>query len=131
MRHISLFIAAALCAVSAQADDEHRQMPPIARQVPWLTGADLLRKLDSPTDTGSAQDYIRGVYDATEHHDWCAIGPDGKALPRPRPVDLQANVRAALASLPAAELHRNAGDILRLMWQDKSPCPTSAECCDG
>lgn len=131
MRHISFFIAAALCTVSAHADDEHRAMPTIAKQTPWLSGAELLRKLNSPTDNASAQDYIRGVYDATEHHDWCAIGPDGKALPRPRAIDMQASVRAALALLPAAELKQNAAELLRLMWQDKSPCPTSAECCDG
>jgi hypothetical protein len=131
MRHIAFFIAAALCTVSAHADDEHRAMPPIAKPAPWTTGAELLHRLNTLSENASAQDYIRGVYDATEHHDWCAIGQDGKAMARPRPIDLQSQVRATLAALPPGELNKNAAELLRLMWQDKSPCPTSAECCDG
>jgi hypothetical protein len=117
-------------AMPAHADDEHRPLPPIPAEAPWMTGAHLLQKLGKPAEAASAEDYIRGVYDATEHRDWCLAGPDGKALPKPRPGDMQALMRASLGALPATQLKRSAAVLLTEIWQDKWPCPPDGCCHD-
>jgi hypothetical protein len=127
MRHVSLFLAAAL-AVSAHADDEHRPTPPVPKVAPWMTGADLLRKLNTPVDNASAEDYIKGIHDATERRDWCYRAPDLKPIAKPRPADMLAMVRSALTALPASQLKRNAADLVRQVWEDKWVCPTDG-CC--
>jgi hypothetical protein len=132
MRHISLFLAAALALPAHAQDDEHLATPPhVPTAAPWLTGADLLRKLSSPADTGAAVDYLQGVYDATERREWCHVGPNWQHLARPRPLELAAQIRAALAQLPTAQLKRSAGALVLEIWQDKWPCPSveGSGCC--
>jgi hypothetical protein len=95
-----------------------------------MTGAELLQKLNRPAEATAAEDYIRGVYDATEHKEWCHAGPNGKALAKPRSADVQAKVRAALSALPPAQLKRNAAELVTEAWQDQWPCPPDG-CCHG
>lgn len=128
MRALLLMLMGIALALPALADDEHRPLPPIQAEAPWMTGAQLLQKLARPAEAAAAEDYIKGVYDATEHKDWCHAGPDGKALPKQRSGDMQASVRAALGALPAAQLRRRAADLLLDIWQDKWPCPPDG-CC--
>jgi hypothetical protein len=127
MRHISIFIAAAL-ALPVHADDEHRPTPSVPKVAPWMTGADLLRKLNTPTDNASAEDYIKGIHDATERRDWCYRSPDLKPIAKQRPADMLAMVRAALSALPASQLKQNAADLVRQVWEEKWVCPTDG-CC--
>lgn len=132
MRRPTVFCLVLACALAARAqDDEHRPMPPVPAVAPWVTGADLLRKLSIPTESASAEEYVKGIFDATDRRDWCYRAPDLKPIVKPRPADLLAMVRAALAALPASQLKRNAADLVREAWESKWPCPTSAECCDG
>jgi hypothetical protein len=128
MRALILLVMA--LAMPAQADDEHRLLPPIPAAVPWMTGAQLLQKLGKPAEAASAEEYIKGVHDATDRSEWCYIGPNGKPLAKPRPADLQAQVRAVLSGLPADQLRQNAAKLLVRAWQDKWPCPPNG-CCDG
>jgi hypothetical protein len=123
-------LALLACALHANAhDDEHRPVPRIPPVAPWLTGADLLRKLNTPADNASAADYIKGVHDATERRDWCYRSPDRKPIVKPRPADMLEMMRAALAALPPAQLQRNAADLLRQVWEEKWVCPPDG-CCD-
>jgi hypothetical protein len=128
MRTLTLFAIA--LALPAQADDDHRPLPPIPAEAPWMTGAQLLQKLSKPAEATEAEVYIRGVYDATEHKEWCHAGPNGKSLPKPRAADVQSQARAAMAALPAAQLRRNAAELLTAMWQEKHPCPPDGCCHD-
>jgi hypothetical protein len=127
MRHVSCFLALAL-ASAAYADDEHLPVKPIPAAAPWLTGAQLLQRLGRPTEAAAAEDYIQGVHDATEHKDWCYAGPNGKPLPKQRPVDLQTRILAGLRALPQNQLKRNAAQLVVEIWQDKWPCPPDG-CC--
>ncbi|MGJ7914814.1 Rap1a/Tai family immunity protein [Massilia sp. LXY-6] len=130
-RSLALFLVLPLVSVApVRADDDHRPLQPIPAEAPWMTGAQLLQKLSKPAEAMAAEDYIRGVYDATEHKDWCHAGPNGKALAKPRPVDLQAKVRAALGALAPAQLKRNAAELVTEAWQDQWPCPPDG-CCHG
>lgn len=122
-------ILAITLTLPARADDEHRPVPPIQAATPWLTGFQLLQKLSRPGEATAAEEYVRGVYDATEHSEWCHVGRDGKLLPKPRSADLQAQVRAALSALPGDQLKRRAAKLLVESWQDKWPCPPNG-CCD-
>lgn len=124
----ALILAVGL-VLPAQADDEHRPVPPIPAAAPWITGAQLLQKLSRPGEAAAAEEYIRGVQDATEHSEWCYVGRDGKPLPKPRSADLQAQVRATLGALPTEQLKRRAAKLLVESWQDKWPCPPNG-CCD-
>jgi hypothetical protein len=124
----ALILLGIALSLPVHADDEHRRLPPIAAEAPWMTGAQLLQRLSRPVDAAAAEEYIKGVYDATEHKDWCHAGPDGKALTKPRPGDIQAQARAALGALPAAQLKRSAAALLTEIWQDKWPCPPDG-CC--
>jgi hypothetical protein len=126
----ALMLLAIALALPAHADDEHRPLPPIPAEAPWMTGAQLLQKLARPAEAAAAEDYIRGVYDATEHKDWCHAGPNGKALPKPRSAEMQAQARAALAELSAAQLRRSAAVLLTEIWQETWPCPPDG-CCHG
>lgn len=132
MRRALLLCMALACAVAARAQgDEHRPAPPIPAVSPWMTGADLLRKLNTPAQASEALDYIKGAHDATEHREWCYRAPDFKPVAKPRPVDLLAMMRAALTALPPDELKRSAGALLLDFWQAKWPCPSSdgTGCC--
>jgi len=119
----------AALARPAQADDEHRPIPPIPAAAPWITGAQLLQKLSRPAEAAAAEEYIRGTFDATEHSEWCYAGPNGKVLPKPRSADLQAQARAVLGALSADQLKRRAAKLLVESWQEKWPCPPNG-CCD-
>lgn len=131
MRIAVLLFVAALSAVAHAQDDEHRSPLQMPAAAPWLTGSDLLRKLNSPSETAAAIEYLKGIYDATEHKEWCHIGPNWQRLAQPRPLDLAAHVRSVLDRLPADQLKRSAGALVLEAWQDKWPCPSveGSGCC--
>jgi hypothetical protein len=131
MRHISLFIAAALPALA------------IAQPVtvaPWMTGmrllrmhagdgaavihdgtgkftrADLIDYHDSKSREAAAA-YLDGVHDATEGKSWCY-----STTTRPKPAVIKDAALDALRALPADQLQRNAADLLVQAWADKWPC---------
>lgn len=126
----ALMLLGITLALPAHADDEHQPLPPIPAEAPWMTGARLLQKLARPADAAAAEDYIMGVYDATEHRDWCHAGPDGRALPKPRSADLQAQARDGLRAMSADRLKGSAAVLLAEIWQDKWPCPPNGCCHD-
>jgi hypothetical protein len=66
MRRVSYFVALALAAHPAMADDEHRPVAPLPKVTRWMTGAQLLQKLSSPAEARDAEIYIKGAHDATE-----------------------------------------------------------------
>jgi hypothetical protein len=125
----ALLVAALALALTAQAqDDEHRELPPIPTVAPYLTGAELVRKLASPQEAHDAELYIKGAHDATERKLWCLRDRSWKAPPKMRSPDLQAFALNGLRALPPAQLKRNAADLLLELWQDKWPCPPDG-CC--
>lgn len=126
----ALILIAAALAIPAHGDDEHKPLPLIPMEAPWMTGAQLLQKLAKPAEATAAEDYIRGVYDATEHRDWCHAAADGKALPKPRPAEMQAQIRSALGEMSAEQLKRNAAALLIEFWQDRWACPPDRCCHD-
>lgn len=129
MRRAAFLLALALALAAHAQDDEHnRPVPELPKVAPWMTGAELLRKLSSPTEAHEAELYIKGAHDASERREWCFADRTGKAPARPRPPDLQAFVRNGLRAMPAAALKRNAADLLIEMWQEKWPCPPDG-CC--
>lgn len=122
------FLLALVFALTARAqDDEHRPVPALPKVAPWMTGAELLRKLSSPAEAHDAEMYVQGAHDASERREWCLADRSGKVV-KPRPPDLQAFVRNGLRALPVAALKRNAADLLIELWQDKWPCPPDG-CC--
>lgn len=67
-----------------------------------------------------AQGYIQAVYDAAEGKGWCW---DGRY--RPKLHELESDARHALQRMPAAELKRNAADLIVGVWNKMWPCPAS------
>lgn len=65
-----------------------------------------------------ARGYIQAVYDAAEGKGWCW---DGKY--RPALHELESDARHALQRMPAAELKRNAADLIVEVWKKMWPCP--------
>ena len=130
MRALTFMLLGIALARPAHADDEHRPLPSIPAEAPWMTGAKLLQKLSKPAEAAAAEDYIKGVYDATEHRDWCHAGPDGRALPKPRSGDMQVQVRDGLKAMSPDRLKRSAAVLLTEIWQEKWPCPPDGCCHD-
>jgi len=126
----ALILLGIALALPARADDEHRPLPPIPVEAPWMTGTRLLQKLSRPAETAVTEDYIMGVYDATEHRDWCHAAPDGRALPKPRSGDMLAQARDGLRTMSADRLKGSAAVLLVEIWQDKWPCPSNGCCHD-
>jgi hypothetical protein len=91
----------------------------------WPAGAK--NKLDLTDaqyrDQQLAQMYIHGVHDSTEGKQWCYSDQL-----KPKPGTLEDYALNGLRALPAAELTRNASDLITAIWRAKLPCtpPRSA-----
>jgi hypothetical protein len=145
MRAALLFALALAAASQAQerAPDEHPFRMPgtpektIPAPTPWLTGAQLLRQLDPPTDAPGRQavinegvKYLMGIYDATESGLWCYTDGRPKPTPKQAPDAMRASVLAYLHKLPRKKLEAKAAALVVDMWQYKWPCPPDG-CCPG
>lgn len=123
---ILLLLAVAIVAHAGDAPS----LKPIPPAAPWMTGRELLQRLSRPPTAPEAGMYIEGVQDATEHRDWCYATGDGRAAPRQRPADMQAQVLAGLRALDEAQLRRPAAELLVEIWQARWPCPPDGCCHD-
>lgn len=93
---------------------------------PWLTGAQLLRRLEQG-DAGAVA-YVKGVFDATESGLWCYTGGKHVKMRKQPPETMRADAMAFLRKLPAAQRNDRASDQLVRMWQIRWPCPPD-NCC--
>lgn len=117
-----------------------------AAVAPWMTGEQLLRKLDevSPQDVPwtpqssvsreelaalhtysnveFARGYVHALHDATEGKAWCF---NNKHL-TPNPSDFWDESRWGLARLSPEQKKRNAADLLPAIWRAKWPCPATS-----
>jgi hypothetical protein len=113
-----------------------------ARAAPWVTGEQLLRKLEPvrPQDvpwtpqSGVSRDelaamhtrtnveYVRGyveaLHDATEGRNWCYS--DKHQVPSPETFWEES--RWGLGRLSAGERRRSASELLSAIWRGKWPC---------
>lgn len=64
-----------------------------------------------------AHGYIHAVHDATEGRAWCWSDKY-----QPHPDELEAEARDALQRMPAAQLSRNAADLIVEVWRRRWPC---------
>lgn len=113
-----------------------------AAATPWMTGARLVKLLGNVDASTIAWDasspfrsrawaaehlervngefvhgYIQGVHDATEGKQWC-----WDAKYKPAPDELVMAARHALQRMPAAQLSRNASDLIVEVWRARWPC---------
>jgi hypothetical protein len=91
---------------------------------PWLTGEQLLQKLERPasaSDPIEAAAYLQGVMDASADRGWCySATKPGTALLQPALTD-------KLHALPSAQVKRSAAVLAIQAWREKWPC--TARCC--
>ena len=129
---VALMLAAVFAPASQPQDDEHPFIMPgtpaktIPAPAPWLTGAQLLRRLE--LGDASAVEYVKGVYDATESGLWCYTGRTHVKLRKQSPEAMRANAVAYLRKLTASQRKERASDHLVRMWQIRWPCPPD-HCC--
>lgn len=94
---------------------------------PWMSGAQLLRKLDrpaSPADAAEAVAYLQGVVDATADRLWCY------SATKPGSAQLQPALTDKLRSLTSVQARQGAGALAVQAWAEKWPCRTQG-CCHG
>jgi hypothetical protein len=114
-----------------------------AATMPWMTGERLVKLLgnvdpatvnwtsDSPFRTRAiaaeymdmsngefVHGFIQGVHDATEGKEWC-----WSTKYKPMAHELESDARHALQRMPAAQLKRNAADLIVEVWRKTWPCP--------
>jgi hypothetical protein len=113
-----------------------------AKVAPWVTGAQLLKKLESvrPHDvpwtpqsgvsreelaamhTHTNVEYVRGyveaLHDATEGTAWCY----SDKYQAPNPETFWDESRWGLGRLSAADRKRSAAELLPAIWRAKWPC---------
>lgn len=104
----------------------------IPAPTPWLTGDELLRRLDPPADTPKRQSvidaavkYLMGVYDATESGVWCYTDSRPRPTPKQPPETMRTAAVAYLRKLPAQARQGKAAALIVRMWQQDWPCPPS------
>lgn len=122
-------------------------LPAVAQHAsvaPWVTGEQLLRKLEAvkPQDvpwtpnsgvsreelaamhTHTNIEYVRGyieaLHDATEGKAWCY----SDKYQAPNPETFWDESRWGLGRLTAAESKRSASELLPAIWRAKWPCQT-------
>jgi hypothetical protein len=134
MRGLMLLLGAAFALPAAA---QH------ARVAPWVTGEQLLRKLEpvSPQDVPwspqsrvsreeladlhthanleYARGYVEALHDATEGKAWC-YSDKHRA---PNPETFWDESRWGLGRLSAAEKKHSASELLPAIWRAKWPCP--------
>ncbi|MFL6672904.1 MAG: Rap1a/Tai family immunity protein [Massilia sp.] len=91
---------------------------------PWMTGAQLLQKLLSPTGATEAVSYLKGVHDMTADRTWCY------SAAKPGTAQLQSALVDGLRALSPAQAQRNAGELAAQIWRAKWPCQPNGCCHD-
>jgi hypothetical protein len=122
-------------------------LPAIAQHAsvaPWVTGEQLLRKLDAVrpedvpwtpqsgvsreelaamhtrTNIEYARGYVEALHDATEGKVWCY----NDRFQAPNPEAFWDESRWGLGRLSAVERKRSASELLPAIWRAKWPCQT-------
>jgi hypothetical protein len=121
MRALMLLLGITL-VLPALADDTRQPLPPIRAAAPWMTGARLLRMLDSATETAEAVGYIKGVVDVTADREWCY------SRTKPSSAQLQPALTSKLRALSPAQAQRSAAALAVEAWREQWPC-LEAGCC--
>jgi hypothetical protein len=91
---------------------------------PWMTGEQLLRKLDRPAsqiDAAATSAYLQGVMDATADREWCY------SATKPGTNQVQPVLTDKLRALPPAQVRQSAAVLAVQAWREKWPC--TAGCC--
>lgn len=134
---------AVLVMVLASMAPAARAQP--AADIPWMTGASLVKKLgsvdprtihwtrDSPFPSAAVaagfqdmvngefvQGYVSALRDATEGKEWCW------SPYRPKPHILLDDATRALQKMSDAQLKRSAADLIVEHWRAKFPCSGEA-----
>ncbi len=131
---LALLLAAASVPASQVPDDEHPFIMPgtpaktIPAPTPWLTGAQLLQKLERG-DSGMVE-YLKGVFDATESGLWCYTDYKPRPTPKLSPEAMRKQAVEFLRGLPRGRLKERGAALMIEMWQIKWPCPPDG-CCPG
>lgn len=109
----------------------------IPAPAPWLTGEQLLKRLDPPQNTPNRQPtideavkYLMGVYDATESGVWCYTDSRPRPMPKQPPEVMRKAAVAYLRKLQPQQRLGKAAALMVHMWQQSWPCPPSG-CCPG
>jgi hypothetical protein len=89
---------------------------------PWITGEQILKKLNTPAETAEAVAYLKGVMDATADREWCY------SLTKPNTALLQSALTDKLRALPPTQASDNAGVLAVSAWRSAWPCPDKG-CC--
>lgn len=142
---VLLLLLVAPSLIQAQTDS-HKAHPfvmpgtpakSIPAPAPWLTGEELLRRLDPPANTPKRQylidetvKYLMGVYDATESGVWCYTDSRPRPTPKQPPDVMRKAAITYLRTLPMQALQGKAATLVIQMWQENWPCPPSG-CCPG
>lgn len=135
--HAALLLILVLASPASQAQR--------AAVAPWMTGEQLLKKLEpvSPQDvpwtpqSGVSRDelaalhthsnieyahgYVDAMHDASEGKVWCF----NDKYQTPNPADVWDESRWGLARLTAVQRKRGAAALLADIWRAKWPCPAS------
>lgn len=140
---VLLVAPATLAGVRNHEPETHRFVMPgspaktIPAPTPWLTGEELLRRLDPPLDIAKRQSiideavkYLMGVYDATESGVWCYTDSRPRPTPKQAPDVMRSATITYLRKLPAQARQGKAAALIVQMWQQDWPCPPTG-CCPG
>lgn len=135
--------AAVVSPVQEHGHDGHPFVMPgtpaktIPAPTPWLTGEQLLQRLDPPQGEPNrevrideAVKYLMGVYDATESGVWCYTDRRPRPTPKQPPEVMRKAAVNYLRKLPSQERQGKAAALMVRMWQQSWPCPPSG-CCPG
>lgn len=131
-----------LLAIGIAAPAGHAQS---ANVTPWMTGERLVKLMgnvdpatvawtpDSPFRSQAiaaeyrdlvngefVHGYIQAAHDASEGKAWCW------SQYKPKSHELDADARNALQRMTAAQLKRNAADLIIEHWSKKYPCATES-----
>ena len=129
---LALLLAAASVPAAQVPDDEHPFIMPgtpaktIPAPAPWLTGAELLRRLEQ--GDVDAVEYLKGVYDATESGLWCYTDYKRRPTPKQSPEVMRKQAIKFLRGLPRRRLKERGAPLVIEMWQTKWPCPPDGGC---
>lgn len=116
MRHVSLFLAMALPAITQAAP-----------YIPTMTGDQFVKMMNMAPQTEAeyrnrdrAYSYLDGARDSTEGRLWCEV----RQLKTP---DLAQELAARIAKMVPAERQKNAAGLLLGLLQSQYPCRGGAQ----
>ena len=118
MRALTLLAIAIILPVQAK----DKPLAPDHMRMPWMNGAELLRKLNNAAETGEAVGYLKAVADMTADRDWCY------SQSKPGSAQLQPVVTDKLHTLSVTQAQRSAAALAMEAWREQWPCP-SVGCC--